>query len=79
MAVSKVESANWPARLMFATSMVPARAVTQSTPAMMALRYPVPLSPSTLTEWIRAPGAIPTVPIPLSKAAAVPDTWVPCP
>ncbi len=65
--------------LMFATSMVSALAVTQSTPAMTQDKYPRPYASKTLTPQRRAPGATPTTPMLLSTAAAVPPTWVPWP
>ena len=79
MAVSKLVLLKAPARLMLTTSISPARAVTQSIPAISEVRNPVPSSPSTFTDHTRAPGATPTTPYPLSSAAAIPATWVPWP
>ena len=68
-----------PARLMFATSMMSALAVTQSTPAITSDMQPLPLGESTRTAQMRAPGTMPTTPMSLSRAAMVPLTWVPWP
>ena len=62
---------------MLATSMVLAWAVTQSMPAMICELYPLPEELSTLTAQMRAPGATPTTPMPLSSAPMVPATCVP--
>ncbi len=67
-----------PPRLAFTTSMPPLR-TTQSSPAMNHDMLPLPASPMTLTPQTRAPGAVPTTPVPLSLAATVPATCVPCP
>ncbi len=63
-----------PPRLMLATSIVSALAVTQSTASIMQERLPLPFSFNTLTAQSRAPGATPTTPMSLSMAAAVPAT-----
>lgn len=68
-----------PPRLMLATSILPALRVTQSTPQIMLDHEPEPEASSTRTAHSRAPGATPTTPMPLSRAAAIPATWVPCP
>src|SRR5919108_3696789 len=68
-----------PPRLMFATSMVLALAVTQSMPQTICEVAPEPAEFSTLTAHRRAPGATPTTPLASSLAAAIPATWVPWP
>ena len=68
-----------PPKLMLATSIVSALAVTQSTPAMTSDMQPLPLGLRTLTAQMRAPGTSPTTPMSLSRAAIVPETWVPWP
>jgi len=45
----------------------------------MSINDPEPLSSSTFIAQTLASGATPTTPIPLSDAAAVPATCVPCP
>jgi hypothetical protein len=66
-------------RLMLATSILPALGVTQSTPQMTLDQEPAPEASSTRTAQSRAPGATPTTPVALSRAAAMPATWVPWP
>ena len=64
---------------MLATSILAALRVTQSTPQMRLDQEPEPEALSTRTAQSRAPGATPTTPVALSRAAAMPATWVPCP
>src|SRR5688572_31888556 len=84
MASRSPPSAQWlslpePPRLMLATSIVDALAVTQSIPQITEDQVPLPLLSRTRTAHSRAPGATPTTPAPSSLAAAVPATWVPWP
>src|SRR3989338_9014340 len=72
-----------PPRLRFATVIGPpffgALLVTKSRPQMTDDHEPEPALFSTRTAQSLAPGATPTTPTPLSKAAIVPATCVPCP
>ena len=61
---------------MLATSMLPWAAI-QSIPATMPDSYPLPFPFRTFTAQMRAPGATPTTPNPLSRAPIVPATCVP--
>src|SRR6266536_300557 len=61
-----------PPRLMLATSILPALRVTQSTPQMTFDHEPAPEASSTRTAHSPAPGATPTTPVALSRAAAMP-------
>jgi hypothetical protein len=70
-----------PLRLML-TTVIPlaaAFAVTQSIPQMIQPQDPLAPAPRTFTDQIRAPGATPTTPSPLSIAPMVPATCVPWP
>src|SRR3989475_6495124 len=52
---------------------------TQSRPAMTSESDPLPEASRTFTQYSVALGATPMVPIWLSIAATIPETWVPCP
>src|SRR5215210_2413919 len=53
--------------------------VTQSMPQMTCDHVLLPVPSRTLTEYSRVPGATPTTPDPVLRAAIVPATWVPWP
>src|SRR3954464_6235558 len=70
-----------PTMLMFATRMLYAAAfaVTQSMPHRICESVPLDFEFSTFTLTIRVPGATPVTTVPLSRAARIPATFVPCP
>ena len=68
-----------PPRLMLAIWTVLACCLTQSMPHRICEPVPLPAALSTLIDQMRAPGATPTTPEPLSIAPIVPATCVPWP